>query len=136
MLSIAESDDKAKDLNAKAKSKSAPRRDGSAKSSPPSSAQGGGGGCSVASLSTDGACPSSAGERAIGAEEILVLEDGDVLRALSRFMDKGCPILTADARNAMRKILQRRNLQIPSRSASSDGQGVEANSASDRPPSY
>ena len=133
---IAESDDKATALNTKAKSKCAPRRDSSVKYSPPSSAQGGGGRYSVASASTDGACNSSAGERDMEATEILLLEDRDVLLALSRFMDKRYNILTPDARKAIRGEAQRRHIQLPSRSASSDGQGVEAGSPSDRPPSY
>ena len=66
----------------------------------------------------------------------LMLEDDDILLALSRFTDKRFNFYNADARKAIREEVQRRNLQLPSRSASSDGQGVEANSASDRPPSY
>ena len=89
----------------------------------------------MASLSTDGACPSSAGERAIQPGERLKLEDDDVLLLLGSFMGVGLNFYNSDAKTAIREEVQRRNLQLPSRSASSDGQGVEANSASDRPPS-
>ena len=63
-------------------------------------------------------------------------EDNEVLLALSRFMDKRLNFYNADARKAIQEEVERRHLQLPSRSASSDGQGEEAASPASRPPSH